>query len=208
LDQIQVIETYKPRTQRSVKKKFKRIGQIDPSASGDTKKGLQVNAPPVKKRAPESLDFHDCESMMYRKHETRRFFQDRGHFWNKSRLITSWKWAYVVLVGIIVGCIGSLITTLINVLLDWKFTTGRSLFCCSRSDCWVAKELIAQERWAAAFFSYQFMSIFFVLVAAALCYLQPLAIGRFHSLSLLAFIQLDRWRDSRDQSISEWRQSQ
>ena len=41
----------------------------------------------------------------------------------------------------------------------------------------IVKELIAEDRWAAAFFSYQFMSIFFVLVAAGLCYLQPLAVG-------------------------------
>lgn len=121
MDQIQVIETYKPKTHKNTKKKFKRIGQMD--TAGDAKKGT-TNAPPPKKRAPESLDFHDCESMMYRKHETRRFFQDRGHFWNKSRTITFWKWAYVVFVGIIVGCIGSFITTLINALLDWKFTTG------------------------------------------------------------------------------------
>jgi hypothetical protein len=149
LDQIQMIETYKPKQQKSTKKKFKRIGQSDPS---EPKKASAANALPVKKKAPESLDFHDCESMMYRKvsvflslplsvslslshthpfspflppqHETRRFFQDRGHFWNKSRLITFWKWAYVVFVGVIVGCIGTLVTTLINALLDWKFTTG------------------------------------------------------------------------------------
>jgi hypothetical protein len=119
------METYKPKSHKNSKKKFKRIGQMAPSVSlGDSKKAPQVNTPPAKKKAPESLDFHDCESMMYRKHETRRFFQDRGHFWNKSRLITFWKWAYVVLVGIIVGCIGSFITTFINALLDWKFTTG------------------------------------------------------------------------------------
>lgn len=123
MDQIQVIETYKTKTQKNTKKKFKRIGQID-SVSDTKKNATNTSSAPPKKKAPESLDFHDCESMMYRKHETRRFFQDRGHFWNKSRTITFWKWTYVVIVGIIVGCIGSFITTLINALLDWKFTTG------------------------------------------------------------------------------------
>mmetsp|Transcript_12874 Transcript_12874/g.13318 ORF Transcript_12874/g.13318 Transcript_12874/m.13318 type:complete len:934 (-) Transcript_12874:30-2831(-) len=163
LDKIQVMETYKPvNSNKSYRKKhFKRITNATNEINDGKKNQVPVSS--VKKKAPESLDFHDCESMMYRKHETRRFFQDRGHFWNKSRLITFFQWAYVVLVGIIVGCIGSFITTLINSLLDWKFTT--------------AKELIAEGQWAAAFFSYQFMSIFFVLVAAALCYIQPLAIG-------------------------------
>jgi hypothetical protein len=59
-----MIETYKPKPPKSVKKKFKRIGQSDPS---DPKKSPATNALPVKKKAPESLDFHDCESMMYRK---------------------------------------------------------------------------------------------------------------------------------------------
>lgn len=157
LDKIQEMNTA-PSAKRDPKKKksMRRIGQNSSAKSPAT-------TTPITKKAPDSLDFHDCESMMYRKHETRRFFQDRGHFWSKSRLITFFQWAYVVLVGILVGCIGCFITTLINTLLDWKFTS--------------AKDLIANDQWAAAFFSYQFMSIFFVLIAAALCYVQPLAIG-------------------------------
>jgi len=116
-----------------------------------------------KKKGLETLDYHDTESMMYRKHETRRFFQDRGHFWNKFRLITTLQWGYVILVGIIIGCVGSFTTTMINILLNWKFKT--------------ALDLISNENWAGAFFAYQFMSIFYVSIAAVLCYFQPLAIG-------------------------------
>ena len=40
-----------------------------------------------------------------------------------------------------------------------------------------ATQKIEEGDWAAAFFAYQFMSIFFVMISAAFCYLQPLAIG-------------------------------
>jgi len=115
------------------------------------------------KTTPESLDFQECESMMYRKHETRRFFQDRGHFWTKSRLVTLWKWIYCIIVAFVVGCFGCFITTLIDALLAWKFSTA------------VAR--IEEGNWAAAFFAYQFMSLFFISVAGTLCYFQPIAIG-------------------------------
>ena len=34
------------------------------------------------------------------------------------------KWIYVIMVAIIVGMVGAFITTLIDSLLRWKFTTG------------------------------------------------------------------------------------
>jgi chloride channel 7 len=37
--------------------------------------------------------------------------------------------------------------------------------------------MIGNDNWAGAFFAYQFMSLFFVIIAAGLCYLQPLASG-------------------------------
>ena len=62
---------------------------------------------------------------MYRKHETRRFYQDEGKYWNKSRLITLWKWIYVVIIGILVGVAGSIVTKLIDVLIKWKLEVGK-----------------------------------------------------------------------------------
>ncbi len=58
-DKIQEMNTAPP-TKRDPKKKksMRRIGQ-----NGSAKTPVA----PVKKKAPDSLDFHDCESMMYRK---------------------------------------------------------------------------------------------------------------------------------------------
>lgn len=41
----------------------------------------------------------------------------------------------------------------------------------------VATSRVEDGEWAAAFFAYQFMSIFFILVAAGLCYKVPNATG-------------------------------
>jgi hypothetical protein len=48
--------------------------------------------------------------------------------------------------------------------------------------CVIINDLSATSRvedgeWAAAFFAYQFMSIFFIAVAAGLCYVVPNATG-------------------------------
>lgn len=48
-------------------------------------------------------------------------------------------------------------------LLTWKFDT--------------AKEFISSDKWASSFFSYQFMSLFFALIATTLCYFEPAAAG-------------------------------
>lgn len=117
----------------------------------------------TKKSKIESLDFEDCQSRMYRKHETRRFYQDQGKEWDKSRLITMWKWIYVVIIGIIVGIAGSIVSKLIDALIKWKLD--------------VATERVEKGDWAGAFFAYQFMSIFFIAVAAGLCYKVPDATG-------------------------------
>ena len=162
---------------------------------------------------------------MYRKHETRRFYQDQGKFWTKSRLITMWKWIYVVIIGVLVGFAGSIVSKLIDALIKWKLEVGKcamrasmslsvsvSLSVCvsfspfhsmspslasqvHEANCSVstlslsaavwyirARVLTATSRvedgdWAEAFFAYQFMSIFFIVVAAGLCYVVPNATG-------------------------------
>lgn len=87
-----------------------------------------------KKSDLESLDFEDCQSRMYRKHETRRFYQDEGKYWNKSRLITMWKWIYVVIIGVLVGLAGSVVSKLIDALIKWKLAVGECVLlllrCC------------------------------------------------------------------------------
>ena len=83
-----------------------------------------------KKSAIESLDFEDCQSRMFRKHETRRFYQDQGKYWTKSRLITLWKWIYVVIIGVLVGIAGSIVSKLIDFLIKWKLDVGEKLSLC------------------------------------------------------------------------------
>ena len=78
-----------------------------------------------KKSEIESLDFEDCHSRIYRKHETRRFYQDQGKYWTKSRLLTLWKWIYVVIIGILVGIAGSIVSKLIDALIKWKLDVGK-----------------------------------------------------------------------------------
>lgn len=61
------METYKPvNSNKSYRKKhFKRITNATNEINDGKKNQVPVSS--VKKKAPESLDFHDCESMMYRK---------------------------------------------------------------------------------------------------------------------------------------------
>lgn len=40
------------------------------------------------------------------------------------------QWVYVILVGLLIGLVGSFITTLINALLRWKFDTGMYFVLC------------------------------------------------------------------------------
>ena len=71
----------------------------------------------------ESMDFEEMESVMWRKHQLRRFFQDRGKWWTASRRSTSWKWTLVVWLGIFVGLMGVLVTLVTNFLFNFKFNT-------------------------------------------------------------------------------------
>ena len=72
-------------------------------------------------------------------------------------------WILVVIVGIAVGCVGALVNVLSHELLLWKFNT--------------AKSFIDDGKWGEAFFSYLFMSLFFIAIATSLCIWQPKAAG-------------------------------
>lgn len=45
----------------------------------------------------------------------------------------------------------------------------------------IATSRVEDGEWASAFFAYQFMSIFFIAVAAGLCYVVPNATGEIHT---------------------------
>eukprot|EP01035_Chromulina_nebulosa_P020688 gene20688-26821_t len=117
----------------------------------------------VKKEALESFDFNDCESMMWRKHQYRRYTLKKGIFWTASRITTFWKWALVILTGLLVAFTGSFVSVFTEVLTLWKFNT-----------CY---DLMTKGNAGAAFFAFQFMSLFLTLCAGVLCMREPAAAG-------------------------------
>jgi chloride channel 7 len=123
----------------------------------------QKHRNPPEKEPFESLDFTDCESMMWRKHQFRRYFQEKGRFWTKSRLTTTWKWILTILTGLLVGATGAFTAVFSAALSEWKFQSCYSM--------------LKVGDVAAAFFSFQFFCLFFVLIASGLCWFYPAAAG-------------------------------
>jgi len=117
----------------------------------------------VPKAAAESMDFEAVESITWRKHQLRRFFQDRGHWWNSKRRATVWKWVLVVLVGLIVGLVGAMVQKLTEACTEWKLET--------------TKKLYEEGDFAGAFFSFVFCSLFLTSLAGFLCWHEPAAAG-------------------------------
>lgn len=115
------------------------------------------------KRILESMDFEEVESVMWRKHQLRRFFQDRGYWWTTARKRTAWKWILVILIGILVGCFGAFVQFFTEILTKWRFETTNSL--------------IDEGNWGGAYFAYLAISLFLGSIAGALCWMVPLAAG-------------------------------
>lgn len=117
----------------------------------------------TKKEIYESFDFTDVESMMWRKHQFRRFFQNKGRLWTSSRSTTAWRWLLVILTGLLVGVTGCFVSVLTSALMKWKLDS-----------CY---QLVDAGNFGGAFFAYQFLSMFLVLCAGALCWWEPAAAG-------------------------------
>mmetsp|Transcript_1158 Transcript_1158/g.1880 ORF Transcript_1158/g.1880 Transcript_1158/m.1880 type:complete len:856 (-) Transcript_1158:190-2757(-) len=114
-------------------------------------------------KIPESMNFDEVESVMWRKHQLRRFFQDRGHWLTAARRTTAWKWALVILIGILVGAVGAFVQIFTEVLSEWRFHE-------------VTKR-IDDKQWGAAFFLYQAISLLLGGAAGILCWIVPQAAG-------------------------------
>lgn len=111
----------------------------------------------------ESFDFTESESMMWRKHQYRRYYQLKGKFWTASRISTFWKWALTVMTGLLVAFTGSFVAVFTEVLTAWKLES-----------CY---KLMDSGNFGGAFFAYQFLSMFLTLCAGGLCWFQPAAAG-------------------------------
>jgi len=69
----------------------------------------------------ESMDFEELESVTWRKHHLRRFFQDRGKYWTSSRSTTAWKWTLVILTGVLVAFVAIIVQLLTLSLTFYKY---------------------------------------------------------------------------------------
>eukprot|EP01038_Epipyxis_sp_PR26KG_P010242 gene10242-13776_t len=115
------------------------------------------------KHITESMDFEEMESVMWRKHQLRRFFQDRGHWWTNSRRSTAWKWILVIITGILIGIMGYIVAYLTGILTSIKFN--------------IANGFIADGYWFESFFSFMFFCILYAIIAGVLCWIEPAAAG-------------------------------
>jgi len=111
----------------------------------------------------ESLDFDESESIVWRKHHLRRFFQEKNTWWNQSRRSTVYKWALVVYIGFIVACAGSFVVVFTLTMFDWKFD--------------VAYSLLENEETTKAFFAFTGISMVLALLASLLCVYEPATAG-------------------------------
>lgn len=109
------------------------------------------------------MDFDELESVMWRKHQLRRFFQDRGNWWTSSRRTTAWKWTLVITTGVLIACIGALVQELTAKLNKEKFS--------------VVYSYMAQKTPANAYFSLLGISSVYACIAGLLCCMVPEAAG-------------------------------
>lgn len=116
-----------------------------------------------KKEQHESFDFNEQQSGAWNRYHIRRFFQDRGTFWTSSRQTTAWKWVLVVLVGVLVALAGAFVAIFTETMVEWKLES-----------CY---KLMEERNFAGAFFAYQFLSTFLVLISGAFCWWEPMAAG-------------------------------
>jgi chloride channel 7 len=111
----------------------------------------------------ESLDFDESESIVWRKHHLRRFFQEKSTWWNQSRRSTVYKWALVIYIGVVVACAGSFVVVFTLFLFELKFR--------------VAYAMLDNDDVGTAFVSFTCISMALALVASLLCVYEPATAG-------------------------------
>ena len=132
------------------------------STSSSTQQG--TGGPPVP-TAKEfgSLDFDEMEGIMWRKHHFRRFFQDRGIWFTAERRTTTWRWALIIVTGILVALMGACVQQMTMVMMNFKFSTSQMF-------------LSAGDQ-TKAYFSFVSISLLYSLLAGLLCWFEPAAAG-------------------------------
>lgn len=117
----------------------------------------------TKKEVVQSFEFTEIQSPTWRKHKVRRFFQDKDKFWTMSQKTNAWKWTLIVLCGVIIGMVGTFVSFLSSLLVNWKLNT--------------IYDFMTAGNYAGAFFAYQGISILFAVIAGLWCVWQPAAAG-------------------------------
>ena len=117
----------------------------------------------VKKEVQESFDFTSMQSLSWRKHQFRRYFQTKGSFFDAPRITTFWTWSLVVITGLLVALTGGFVAIFTDAMTEWKLES-----------CY---KLMEEGDHGAAFFAFHFINLFLVLQAGALCWFEPAAAG-------------------------------
>ena len=110
-----------------------------------------------------SLDFDEMEGIMWRKHHFRRFFQDRGIWFTAERRTTTWRWALIIVTGILVALMGACVQQMTMIMMNFKFSTSQMF-------------LSAGDQ-TKAYFSFVSISVLYSLLAGLLCWFEPAAAG-------------------------------
>ena len=126
------------------------------------------HAPNVKPPAVDSHNYEPDESEVWRSHSASKQSLDRGQWWTSSKQRAMKRWILTLVIGIIQGLVA---------------------YACNLATRWLSKikfdhvyELLQEERvgetWAGkSYFVFLFYQTFFVAIASAFAWFEPMAIG-------------------------------
>ena len=112
--------------------------------------------------APESMNFEEPESSVWRRHHLRRYSLNKAVRFSNSTKSTAYKWGLVILIGMLVALIGLFVTFIVNVLVHAKFD-------------YMNQQMRSNQAWA--YFSLLFISMSYALGAGLCCWFEPCAAG-------------------------------
>jgi chloride channel 7 len=112
--------------------------------------------------APESMNFEEPESAVWRRHHLRRYSLNKTLRLSTSQKSTAYKWGLVILIGMLVALIGLFVTFIVNTLVHAKFD-------------YMNEQMRVNQAWA--YFSLVFISLSYALGAGLCCWFEPCAAG-------------------------------
>ncbi|CAM9234025.1 unnamed protein product [Phaeothamnion confervicola] len=116
------------------------------------------------KTMPDSHDYEPDESEVWRAHQQRRHFRDRGRWWNTSKRRSAKRWVMTFVIGVLTGLIAIFATFCTQALTRLKFVTVRDIKAHGASPFFV-------------FLAYAGFNVVYVCIANLMVYVEPLAAG-------------------------------